>query len=125
MDVPGFRSVRRYQALSGGLKYCTLYRTESIATFESDVYRQRLAAQTEWSKRMLRAVHRAEQACRPHSKKLGRGYGGQLGRSQAFDPRRDPISIAKGARSGVRNLLIPVALSPSIFSRPCPDFPVR
>lgn len=99
MDVPGFRSVRRYQALSGVLKYCTLYRTESIATFESDVYRQRLAAQTEWSKGMLKVFIEPNRLVGHIRKSVGRGCGGQLavlklstrGETQSKSPRERAV----------------------------------
>jgi hypothetical protein len=78
LQIPGFLSARRYQALSGSLKYCTLYRTESIATFESDAYRQRLASQTEWSKRMLKAFVEPNRLVGNIRESVGTGNGGRL-----------------------------------------------
>jgi hypothetical protein len=79
MAVPGFLSVSRYLAQSGALKYCTLYRTQSVAVFESDVYRQRLAAQTEWSNRMLKTFVEPNRLVGCIRKTLSHGAGGWLG----------------------------------------------
>ena len=78
MSVPGFLDVRRFQAASGGLKYCALYRTESIATFESEAYRAKLAAQTDWSKRMLGTFVEPNRIVGCVGRSTGHGSGGWL-----------------------------------------------
>lgn len=58
----GFLSARRYVASEAVRKYLAVYETESIAVFESPAYKQKLAEQTDWSKRILkqfRNPHRA------------------------------------------------------------------
>jgi hypothetical protein len=47
--IPGFVSARRFQRIGGGRKYLALYRTESLAVFDSEPYRRAFANQTQWS----------------------------------------------------------------------------
>lgn len=63
--IPGFIEARRYVADQGNPKYLCLYSTESIDVLDSDAYRARLNAPTEWStttmarfKNMIRSVAR-------------------------------------------------------------------
>jgi hypothetical protein len=47
--IPGFVFARRFQRIGGGRKYLALYRTESLAVFDSPAYRTAFANQTQWS----------------------------------------------------------------------------
>ncbi|MGJ7502855.1 hypothetical protein ACSFBF_21015 [Variovorax sp. ZT5P49] len=47
--IPGFLSGARYFSLEGGRKYLGLYRTESLAVFDSPGYRAAFEKQTPWS----------------------------------------------------------------------------
>jgi hypothetical protein len=51
--VPGFIAARRYRSDNGVRRYLALYETEGVTVFLSDVYRQALKRQSDWSKRML------------------------------------------------------------------------
>ncbi len=53
VSIPGFRDARRYTAVRGKPKYLNLYETESLNVFNSPAYRERLAHQTEWSRKMM------------------------------------------------------------------------
>jgi len=76
--VPGFIAATRYRAISGARQYCALYRTEAVAVFESEIYRQRLAAQSDWSRRMLKTFVDPHRAVGRISCSLGAGAGGFL-----------------------------------------------
>ena len=63
--IEGFIEARRYVAEQGSPKYLCLYSTETIEVLDSEAYRARLAAPTEWSKatmaqfkNMIRSVAR-------------------------------------------------------------------
>lgn len=51
--IDGFIEARRYVAEQGNPKYLCLYSTESVAVFESEVYRARVANPTEWSQETM------------------------------------------------------------------------
>ena len=52
LEIPGFLSAARYEAVSGGPKHLAVYEIESPAVVESEVYLRYRANPTEWSKRM-------------------------------------------------------------------------
>ena len=52
LEVPGFLSAARYEAVSGGPKHLAVYEIESPAVVESEVYLRYRGNPTEWSKRM-------------------------------------------------------------------------
>ena len=63
--IEGFIEARRYVAEQASPKYLSLYSTETIEVLDSEPYRARLAAPTEWSietmakfKNMIRSVAR-------------------------------------------------------------------
>ena len=74
--VPGFISASRYQAVSGARQYCALYRTRDVGVFESDAYRQSLASQSDWSRRMLKTFVDPHRSVGRISRRLGSGAGG-------------------------------------------------
>lgn len=78
MAVPGFLSVRRYRVRGAGLRYCTLYSTESLAVFGSEAYRQKLAAQSEWSKRILTVFVEPNRLVGEVRATFGDGFAGHL-----------------------------------------------
>jgi hypothetical protein len=47
--IPGFVSGARYQAIRGSRRYLGLYRTTSLAVFETAAYQQALRRPTAWS----------------------------------------------------------------------------
>jgi hypothetical protein len=52
--VPGFITARRHEATEGALwPYLALYETTDISVFSSATYKERLANQSDWSRRML------------------------------------------------------------------------
>lgn len=57
LGVPGFLRGRRYEATGGGPAYFTLYETENAAVLSSAAYLARLNAPTDWTRRVLPAMH--------------------------------------------------------------------
>ena len=52
LEVPGFLSAARYEAVSSGPKHLAVYEIESPAVMESEVYLRYRQNPTEWSQRM-------------------------------------------------------------------------
>lgn len=76
--VPGFMAATRYRAVSGARQYCALYRTRDVGVFESDVYRQRLAEQSDWSRRILTKFVDPHRSVGRIDLRRGAGTGGFL-----------------------------------------------
>lgn len=66
LAVPGFLLGRRYTDVSGARgRYLTRYDVASLDTFRGDVYRERIAHPTEWTKRMSAGMRNFERrVCR-------------------------------------------------------------
>lgn len=110
LDVPGFLAVRRYAAVSGPLKYCALYRTESIGTFESDVYRARLAVQSDWSRRILTTFVDPNRLVGQITSVAGSGFGGWFGVLRLVDSHDDSALETAIADIGAARNVIAVRL---------------
>jgi hypothetical protein len=76
--VPGFLNARRYEALSGTPAYFAAYDTESPAVLSSAIYKERLAHQTEWSKRVFSFFRNTVRLVGALLAESGRGQGGAL-----------------------------------------------
>ena len=53
LAVPGFRTGRRYRGTAGGPGYLALYETATVEVLGSPAYQARLAAPTEWTRRVM------------------------------------------------------------------------
>ena len=79
VEVPGFTSAQRYVAAgSPPWKYLALYQTESLSTFSSPVYRQALANQSAWSKRVLTRFRDPQRCVAERTLRFGYGIGGAV-----------------------------------------------
>lgn len=84
--IPGFLSARRFQRLGAGRKYLALYRTESLAVFDSEPYRRAFDNQTQWSLRNFKRMQNTVRAVGTIAL-AGAGTGGFVG-LVAFSPER-------------------------------------
>jgi hypothetical protein len=80
LRVAGFREARRYAASEGSPRYCAFYWLDSAAVLATPQYRERLAAPTPWTQRMMARFH--DMARTPCSIVLDAGAG--LGSAMAF-----------------------------------------
>jgi hypothetical protein len=76
--IPGFESGTRYRNRNGTRRYLGLYRTTSVAVFESAPYRNAFQHQTDWSVMNLHRMQNAmRRVCSIHAE-TGVGTGGWL-----------------------------------------------
>jgi len=74
--IPGWEDCRRYVSLGHGQKYLNLYETEALSALSSPAYKQRLANQTDWSKKMMAQFRNMERAVVTVTASAGVGHGG-------------------------------------------------
>jgi hypothetical protein len=128
----GFLSARRYVASEAVRKYLAVYETESIAVFESPAYKQKLAEQTDWSKRILKQFRNPHRAVA----RIGASQGFCVGGVASIAILAGgPATGADGLRTKVANALIPrLMVRPGILaahllesdpdlSQPVPEYP--
>ncbi|HEX2116976.1 MAG TPA: hypothetical protein VHM01_21440 [Alphaproteobacteria bacterium] len=77
--IPGFVSARRFQRIGGGRKYLALYRTESLAVFDSVAYRQAFTNQTKWSLENFERMRDTVRCVGTVAATAGAGTGGAAG----------------------------------------------
>jgi hypothetical protein len=77
--IPGFVSARRFQRVGGGRKYLALYRTDSLAVFDSAPYRQAFANQTQWSVDNFKRMRDTVRCVGTVVAEAGSGTGGAAG----------------------------------------------
>lgn len=77
--IPGFVNARRFQRIGGGRKYLALYRTQSLAVFDSDAYRRAFDHQTQWSLENFKRMREAVRCVGAVAHEAGAGRGGFLG----------------------------------------------
>ena len=53
LSVPGFKTVKRYQALCAAQKYLVVYECESVEVLQSQAYQERLAKPTPWTQKIM------------------------------------------------------------------------
>ncbi len=90
--IPGFISARRFLRIGPGRKYLALYKTESLAVFDSEIYRHAFDNQTQWSLENFRRMRDTVRAVGTIAE-VGAGHGGFVGLA-AIAPER-----AEGASS--------------------------
>jgi hypothetical protein len=106
VTVPGFIAARRYRSENGARRYLALYETESIAVFESEVYRQALKRQSDWSRRMLAHFVDPHRAVGKITASRTIGIGGALAlfKLPSVDSRAIHSELAGGALPKVAGL---------------------
>ncbi|MGB7481254.1 MAG: hypothetical protein WA924_13075 [Burkholderiaceae bacterium] len=76
LAIDGFQVARRYQALGAQPTYMTVYECRSIDVLRSEAYRERLAAPSAWTRKVMPAFRGTlRSACR-ETWSLGEGAGG-------------------------------------------------
>lgn len=75
LGVPGFLSVRRYEAVGGGPRYFSFYLTTSIEVMRSPAYLQRVNSPTEWTRRNMASFRNMNRTACRQTVDLGRGIG--------------------------------------------------
>ena len=76
--IPGFVSARRLARVGSGRKYLALYRTESLAVFDSAAYRQAFANQTKWSVENFKRMRDTVRCVGTIAAGAGSGLGGAV-----------------------------------------------
>ena len=78
VGVPGFRSGRRYRAVSGTPRYLAIYELDSAAVLDSAAYRACLERPTDWTRRIMRHFRSSTRAVLTERLRLGTGHGGTV-----------------------------------------------
>lgn len=105
VSVPGFLSARRYAA--GGAAswaHLALYETEGLDVFRSDAYLKKLAAQSDWSRRMLPRFVNPQRNVTGLVGRVGDGFGAAVD-LVAFRPSDAPEGLAERFKHEGRELL--------------------
>jgi hypothetical protein len=104
--IDGFLEARRYVAHQGNPKYLCLYSTETFEVLDSPAYRQRLANQTEWSRKVMAGFKNMIRGVARITVSRGTGRGAALGiiRLRPAEGGGDKL------RDALREQLAPVAL---------------
>ena len=79
VDVPGFLSARRYQAVQGSPRYFICYGARDAAVLGSAPYLERLNNPTPWTQRAMPNFRNTVRSACQVRHRLGRGEGGTLG----------------------------------------------
>lgn len=77
--ISGFVSARRLARIGGGRRYLALYRTESLAVFDSAAYRTAFANQTPWSVENFKRMRNTVRCVGTVTASTGAGTGGAAG----------------------------------------------
>jgi hypothetical protein len=95
IEVPGFTSSRRYQSVgTAHWKYLAIYEAEGLQVFDSPVYRERLAAQSPWSKQVLPLFVDPQRTIAKEVSRQGTGFGTYMS-IHALRPWQDAdVSVA-------------------------------
>lgn len=76
VTVPGFITARRHAAAEGALwPYLALYEAADISVFSSPAYKERLAGQSEWSRRILPVFVNPQRNITRRRAQVGEGIG--------------------------------------------------
>lgn len=76
VDLPGFKSAYRFEALDGAPKYFAYYETDDLGALTTPTYKAILADQTDWSKSVMADFQDFGRMCGPLVERSGRGHGG-------------------------------------------------
>jgi hypothetical protein len=104
--IEGFLEARRYIADDGKPKYLCLYSTETFDVLDSPAYREKLANQTDWSRRTMARFKNMIRAVARITISRGTGRGAALGIIRL----RPPADANEKLRAALREQLDPVKL---------------
>jgi hypothetical protein len=104
--IEGFLEARRYIADDGKPKYLCLYSTETFDVLDSPAYREKLANQTEWSRRTMARFKNMIRAVARITISRGTGRGAALGIIRL----RPPVDAGEKLRAALGEQLDPVKL---------------
>src|SRR5262245_40452423 len=76
--IPGFLRGLRYRSAGGSPRVCTIYHAESVATFTSPVYLERLNSPTPWTRQVLPLFVGMNRTLCTVASTHGHGIGGHL-----------------------------------------------
>lgn len=124
--IPGFSFARRFLRIGPGRKYLALYRTDSLAVFDSAPYRRAFDNQTRWSLDNFKRMQDARRCVGTVVHEAGAGRGGFIGlveiaadRAQAAQAQLDRLASRDGIVSGY-------VLAPDMrLSKPLPGATVQ
>lgn len=93
VDLPGFRSAYRFQAIDAAPKYFAYYETEGLDALTTPTYLAILADQSDWSKKVMAQFRNFGRMCGPLVARRGRGHGGMalVVRVDGADDRLDAL----------------------------------
>lgn len=75
LSVPGFKTVKRYQALCAAQKYLVVYECESVDVLQSQAYQERLANPTPWTQKIMPCFKDTSRTVLREEWVLGNGTG--------------------------------------------------
>lgn len=76
--IPGFRRGARYRSITGGPRVCVIYQGDTVATFGSPAYLERLNNPTPWSTRNLPIMVGMNRTLCTVEATFGHGIGGVM-----------------------------------------------
>ncbi len=79
LSVPGFKTVKRYQALCAAQKYLVVYECESVDVLRSQAYQERLANPTPWTQKIMPFFKDTARTVLREEWVLGNGTGSVMG----------------------------------------------
>jgi hypothetical protein len=110
VGLPGFLRGRRYVAVEGDPKFFNFYETSAVSDLSSPVYRARLDAPTEWTKRVVTSFQDTSRTICTVAATRGRGEGAFM-EALRLDTRLDAQSF-KGLFA--EQVLLPASRQPGI-----------
>jgi hypothetical protein len=76
VDLAGFWSAFRYQAIDAQPKYFAFYETRDLGALTDPTYKAILADQSDWSKKVMGEFQSFGRMCGERIARVGRGHGG-------------------------------------------------
>jgi hypothetical protein len=127
LDLRGFRTARRYRALSGAARFLALYDVDRVGVLGSPPYRARLEQPTEWTRRVMPSFRNFVRCACDVVGDRGAGIGGILG-VVVLKPGETPPLDEIVRRPGVMRARLLQAdesvtrvPNPESLARPAPD----
>lgn len=75
VDLEGFRSAYRFQAIDAAPRYFAYYETDGLGALTNPTYKAILARQSDWSQRVMARFQNFGRMCGPLVARAGRGHG--------------------------------------------------
>jgi hypothetical protein len=132
VTVPGFITARRHDAAAGALwPYLALYEASDISVFSSPAYKERLANQSEWSRRILPVFVEPQRNIARRLAQVGEGIGSStlLAAIRPAEGQEDRLvesfsRIAAEFRDGDHSVVaVGLYASDPVLSRPVAEYP--